>query len=112
MNNLSKEFLAPGGVPSDGTPIPLDAINTAVHTVPAGSTVLDELFLYVSNTTAGDVLFTCDIGGEEISFEVPANTMRKPLEGQPLGPGVVVEARGASAPALVVFGYVNRITTP
>lgn len=87
-----------------------------IHTVGAGTTNADELWLYVANTSATNVKLTIQYGGttavdNDIEFTVTAEDgLKVVLPGLILNNGLVVKAYAASANVLVLYGFCNRIT--
>jgi len=103
------------GGTGDGRPIALNnATFTTLHTVPAGSR--DHVRLYLTNTSAVDVVVTLRLGGTASSDELrvfsPANETVPALDDHMLGPGLVVDAKMAAGSAATVnaFGGVSRFT--
>ena len=92
---------------------------TTIHTGSATSTTLDEIWLYVQNTSASSVKLTVQWGGTtspdddiEVTVAAEAGLML-------VAPGLVlkgnasplvVRAFAATTNVLTIHGYVNRIT--
>lgn len=105
-----------------GIPIPADSIPVTIHSTQASSTVLDELWLYVSNASPIDpllvqVYFTNAVFTTWIVEVQPASGMVL------LVPGLIVSGNGTVPSTVAVadvtgslsdnlsaYGYVNRIT--
>lgn len=111
-----------GGVLSgstNGRPISITATatpGTTLHTAISGSTSFDELFIWVSNTSASAVALTVEWGGVSDpadhlvkSYTIPANSLPIPIAlGQRLQGGVVVKAFAGTTAVLNATGYYNR----
>jgi hypothetical protein len=117
MSSYTKELLSGS---TNGRPIPVAATatpGTTIHTAPAGTSSLDEVYLFVSNVTAATVRLTVEFGGVSDpgdhmvkSLSVPAYSPPIPIAtGQPVQNSVVVKAFGSTASALNITGFVNRI---
>jgi hypothetical protein len=113
MATYSKQLLSGS---TNGRPIPVVATATAgtlVHTSVA-SPAIDEVWLYVVNTSSSAVLVTIEFGGvsspgDTIVKEIPANTIEQVVPGLPISNALVVRAFAAVASVLNVVGFVNRI---
>jgi hypothetical protein len=90
---------------------------TTLHTAQAGTTGWDEVYAWVSNTSAGAVTLTIEFGGVTDpdnlivkGLSIPANSPPIPiLTGQVIQNSLVVAAFAGSANVLLITGYVNRI---
>jgi hypothetical protein len=110
---ITKEFLSGS---TNGRPIKLVATatpGTLLHT--AHATSKDEVSVYLSNTSAGDVEVTVEFGGvtspdDHIKFTVPANDTILAVPGVPLSNSLVARAFAGSANVITATGYVNRIS--
>lgn len=119
MATFSKRLLSGS---TNGLPIKVTGTNTGaavtLHTAVAGTTDLDEVFLFVSNTSASAATITIEWGDDDDpddllvkAFSVPANSQCWPVAtGQLLQNGLVIRAFAGTANVLNVTGYVNRIT--
>jgi hypothetical protein len=105
----------------NGRPIPVAAIvtpGTLLHTAVADAAAFDEIYLWVSNVTGTAATLTIQWGGvgdpaDHLvkAISVPANSGPVPIAtGQVLTNGLVVRAFSATAGALNVTGFVNRIS--
>lgn len=105
---------------TNGREIPVAATatpGTAIHTAIAGATSFDEVYLWASNVTAAAATLTIEWGGvgdpsDHIckSVSIPANSPPIPIvTGQVLNNGLLVKAFSATASAINLGGYVNRI---
>lgn len=92
---------------------------TAIHATGTSSTIFDEVWLYASNPTASAVLLTIEYGGttttsDLIKISIPSQTgLTLVVAGLVLsGTGSAatnITAFAATANAVEIFGYVNRI---
>lgn len=100
----------------NGTPVKIVATATAgtlFHT--AHATSLDEIYMYLTNTSAADVIVTVEFGGAtapdfNVVITVPLKSTVLAIPGVPLTNSVTVKAFAASANVVNMFGYINRIT--
>ena len=93
---------------------------TLIHTTGTSATVIDEVWLWLFNSTTADVVTTIEFGGatapdQNIVLTVPFKSgLVMTVPGMPLlGNGSValtVKSFAASANVITVSGYVNRIT--
>ncbi len=107
---------------TEGLPIKLTnaviASGVELHTAVAGVVNKDEIYLFVSNLTAAPVTLTIAKGGTTDpdhliakNVPIPAYAVQIPVcLGTPLQNSKVVRARAGSNDALVIDGWVNRIT--
>lgn len=117
MATFSRELLSGS---TDGMPIKVTGTNTAgavtIHT--AHASAKDEVYLWVSNTSASAATLTLEWGGATDpdnllckAVSIPANSPPIPIStGQTLTNSKVVEAFAGTANVLNIVGYVNRIT--
>lgn len=126
MATFSKIAFNPaGGTPAGtGLGIPVTAttsgsLGTVIHTASATPTTIDEVWLYAQNYDTVDRKFTVQWGGftagtNEIEYTVKAeNGLYLIISGlilQGNATARVVSAYAATGTAIVVYGYVNRIT--
>ncbi len=83
-----------------------------LHTTGAG---IDEIWVYVENTSGSQVLVTIQLGGttspdDEVSVNVPANDIRLVIPGIRLNGTVAIKAFAATANVLLALTNVNRIS--
>ena len=121
MATYSKQLLSTS--PS-GRPINITATGTnvqEVHTTPASSSSLDEVWLYATNPTTSDVMFSLLYGGSGFNNDILFEGVIEAYAGSVLiCPGLIAKGDGTSGfpiygnvsiPSGVnVFGYVNRIS--
>lgn len=116
MATYSKQLLSGS---TNGKAIKVVATATAgtlIHTAVAGTSSLDEIWLYAHNTSASAVKLTIEYGGttspdDHVEISVPAEGAGMVLivPGVLLQNGLVVRAFAATANVVNIFGYVNRI---
>jgi hypothetical protein len=90
---------------------------TTIHTALAGTTGFDEVYCWVTNTSATPVPLTVEFGGVASpddhlvdTYQIPANSAPIPIvQGQNLQNGLLVKMFAGTANVLVVSGYCNRI---
>lgn len=115
MATITKEI--PSGS-TDGVPVKVAATATAgtlFHTASGTASVKDEIYLFLSNTSASDVVATVEFGGvsspdNHIKVTVPANKTILAVPGIPLANSKVCRVFAATGNVLTMSGYVNRIT--
>jgi len=93
---------------------------TTIHTTGISATVIDEVWLYATNTDTAQRTLTIEFGGttnpdDRIVVTIPAQSgLTILMTGQPLlgdgAAGRVLRAFASSANVVNVIGYVNRIT--
>lgn len=125
MATFSKLTLQPtGGTTGTGLGIPVTAttsgsLGTVIHTGSATATTIDEVWLYAVNYDTTDRKLTLQWGGvtagtNEIEFTVKAENglylIAPGLLLQGNATNRVISAYAATATAIVIHGYVNRIT--
>ena len=89
---------------------------TTIHTAVAGTSDMDEIWLYACNTDSSDRKLTIEYGGTtssddltEITIEAEAGWVLV-CPGLLLQNGLIVKAFAASANVVNINGFVNRIT--
>lgn len=108
--------LHPSGGTANGRPIKITQTVTA-GTIFHTSGGLDEIYMWLYNTSAADVLVTVEFGGvtspdDLKKITVPANDWVLAVPGIPLASGLVCRAFAASANVVNMSGHVNRVTQP
>ncbi len=104
----------------NGKPITIAATGspgTLLHQAASGVTSVDEVYLWVSNTTAGAATLTVEWGGSDDpddllckSNSIGANSAPAVIiSGALLKAGLSIRAYSDTANALNILGYVNRI---
>jgi len=119
MGTISKEILS-GSL--QGKPIQITATGstgTTIHTTLASSTIIDEVWLYATNSYASDVELTIEYGATGSPYEISADIPTKSglsliLAGTILtgdgSTGSTITSYAASPNSVNLIGYVNRIT--
>ena len=89
---------------------------TTIHTAVAGTSSIDEVWLYAINTSASAVKVTLQWGGttspdDEIAINVgPTGTGKVLIAAAiPIQNGLVIRAYAGTANVVTIVGYVNRI---
>jgi hypothetical protein len=89
---------------------------TTIHTAPAGTTTLDEIWLFALNTSPADVNLTIEFGGTSAPDDEMNVTLKAyqglilVVPGLLLNNGLVVKAWASVTNVIIMNGYVNRIT--
>lgn len=92
---------------------------TTIHTTGSSASVIDEVWVYATNTSAAAVLLTLEWGGttnpdDRIVASIPPQATVVVVPGQALvgtgSAGRTIGAFAGTANVINVFGYVNRIT--
>ena len=87
-----------------------------IHTAVAGTSSIDEIYIYANNTSAATILLTVEWGGvsspdDLIEFNVPSETgLYCITPGMLLQNGLIVRAFASAANLITISGFVNRIT--
>lgn len=116
MASYSKQLLS-GSTNGKGIKVAATATaGTTIHTAVAGTSSIDEIWLYANNTSASAVKLTLEWGEAtapdgNIEISIPAEGAGMVLiaPGILLQNGLVVKAFAATANVINIFGYVNRI---
>ena len=106
---------------TDGRPILVAANSspgTTVHTAVTGTDSWDEVYLWLTNTSASDVAVTVEFGGTTNPNDRAVSGMTLPANSQPvcvvpglvLRNGLLVKVFAGTANVVTASGYVNRIT--
>jgi hypothetical protein len=89
---------------------------TLVHTSVAGTTDMDEIWLYAANETAADIVTTFQFGGtttlgDDLTVTIPTKSgLQLVVPGLLLNNTTAVRCFAATASGVVIQGFVNRIT--
>jgi len=115
MATYSKELLS-GSTQGKGILVAADGTaGTTIHTAVAGTTDIDEIWLYAVNTHDADLKLTLEWGeatepNGNIEITVPFEEgLMLLVPGLLLQNGLVVKAFAGTANEIVIHGYVNRI---
>jgi len=113
----------PFSASTQGQGIKIAATSTAgtlIHTTGTSATVIDEVWLWLFNSSTADVVTTIEFGGatapdQNIVLTVPFKSgFVMTVPGMPLlgsgGAALTVKAFAASGNVVTATGYVNRIT--
>jgi hypothetical protein len=114
MASISKQILSGS---TNGRLIQVTATastGTTIHTAVAGTSSIDEVYLWANNTSASAVLLTIEYGGtgtaNEVKFTIPAQVgLVDIVTKQLLQNSLVIRAYAATGSVINVGGYVNRI---
>ena len=89
---------------------------TTIHTAVAGTSNIDQIYLYAVNTSGVDKKLTLEWGEAtapdgniEVTISAEAGLVLV-APGLPLQNGLVVKAFAATADVIVIHGYVHRVT--
>tara|TARA_R100001369_G_C3213454_1_gene148490 strand:- start:128 stop:487 length:360 start_codon:yes stop_codon:yes gene_type:complete len=118
MATYTKQLLSGS---TNGKNMQVTGINTGasilIHTAVAGTTDLDEIWLYATNTSAAENLLSIEFGaaGSDANFvyltvPVQGTGLSLLIPGLLLQNGMVVKAYAATANTININGFVNRIT--
>ena len=115
MATYSKELLS-GSTEGKGILVAADETpGTTIHTAVAGTTDIDEIWLYAVNTHSADIKLTLEWGeatepngNVEITVPTEAGLMLL-TPGLLLQGGNIVKAFAGTANEIVIHGYVNKI---
>lgn len=88
---------------------------TTIHTAVAGTSSLDEIWLYAINTSASSVVLTIEFGGttspdDTMIVTIPSKAgLMLIIPGLLLQNGLVVKAFAGTTNVIDIVGFVNRI---
>lgn len=110
----TKQILS-GSVNGKQIPVAVSSSVTEIHTAVAGTTDMDEIYLYVANNNSASVSCSILWGGDGVvdgtSFLVPPKNGRTLImDGKLLQNGLVVKAFTLDYDGVVIDGFINRIT--
>jgi hypothetical protein len=85
-----------------------------IHTAVSGTTNIDEVYLWATNTSVSDVLLTIEFGGtgtaNEVDFVIPGQVgLVEVVNKLILNNSLLVKAFAATGSVINIGGYVNRI---
>ena len=87
-----------------------------IHAAVAGTSAIDEVWVYACNTSAADVVLTVEYGGTTDQDDYIETTltadggMTLVVPGLPLQNGLTIKAWAGSGNVVNINGYVNRFT--
>jgi hypothetical protein len=116
MATFSKQLLSGGTNGKNVKVVATATAGTTIHTAVAGTSDMDEVWLYAMNTDSSDRKLTIEYGGTtspddltEIEIGSEAGWVLV-CPGLLLQNSLVIKAFAAAANVVVINGYVNRIT--
>ena len=116
MATFSKQILTGGTTGKNIKVVATSSAGTTIHTAIAGTSDLDEVWLYAMNTDSSDRKLTIEYGGTTSPDDLTEITIGTEAGWVLVCPGLllqnslVVKAFAAAANVVVINGYVNRIT--
>tara|TARA_R100001530_G_scaffold31846_1_gene25015 strand:+ start:34 stop:387 length:354 start_codon:yes stop_codon:yes gene_type:complete len=116
MATYSKQILSGGTTGKNIEVAATSSAGTTIHTAVAGTSDMDEIWLYACNTDSTDRKLTIEYGGTTSSDDLTEITITAEagwvliVPGLLLQNGLVVKAFAATANVININGYVNRIT--
>jgi hypothetical protein len=98
-----------------------DSNTTTIHTTQPSSGIIDEVWLYATNSTTSDIMFNLLYGGTNFTTDILFEGVIEAYGGNTLiCPALIAKGDGANglsiygnssvASGINVFGYVNRIS--
>ena len=116
QSTVTKQFLS-GSTNGRGIKVAQTATpGTTIHTCPAGTVTMDEVWLFIQNNHTSAVLVSIEFGGTSspddlIQKTIPSKDgLYMKIPGLPLNNSLVVKAFAGTANVISIFGHVNRIT--
>mgnify|MGYP003645981500 CR=1 FL=1 len=113
MATISKQLLSGS---TQGTGIKIVQTSTAgdtVHTAIAGTTDIDEIWIWACNTNTSTVVLTLEMGSadvdDNIKVAINPNETVLVVPGLPMHNGLIIKGFASVANKVNVFGYVNRM---
>jgi hypothetical protein len=116
MATYSKILLSGGTTGKNIKVVPTATAGTTIHTAVAGTSDMDEVWLYACNTDAADVKLTIEYGGVASPDDLTEVTITAEAGWVLVCPGMllqntlVIKAFAATGNVVMINGYVNRIT--
>jgi len=116
MATYSKVKLSGGTTGKNVKVVATATAGTTIHTAVAGTSDLDEVWLYACNTDSTDRKLTIEYGGATSPDDLTEVTIAAEAgwvlvcPGLLLQNGLVIKAFAAAANVVMINGYVNRIT--
>ena len=116
MATYGKQLLSGGTTGKNIKVVATSSAGTTIHTAVAGTSNMDEVWLYACNTDAAARKLTIEYGGTSSPDDLTELTIAAEAgwvlvcPGLLLQNGLVIKAFAAAANVVIVNGYVNRIT--
>ena len=116
MATFSKQILSGGTTGKNIKVVATASAGTTIHTAVAGTSDLDEVWLFAMNTDSADRKLTIEYGGTSSPDDLTELTIAAESGWVLVCPGLllqnslVIKAFAAAANVVIVNGYVNRIT--
>tara|TARA_R100001244_G_scaffold68823_1_gene56242 strand:- start:206 stop:559 length:354 start_codon:yes stop_codon:yes gene_type:complete len=116
MATMSKVLLSEGVQGKNIKVVATATAGTTIHTAVSGTSDIDEIWLWASNTDGVDRKLTIEFGGtaspdDLIELTLTAESgLTLVIPGLLIQNGLLVKAFAAAANVVVMNGYVNRIT--
>tara|TARA_R110002110_G_scaffold18524_5_gene77757 strand:+ start:2307 stop:2684 length:378 start_codon:yes stop_codon:yes gene_type:complete len=123
MATITKQFLSAStqgkGIKvtttaTDGTGDAGLSTGNPLHVAVSGTTDIDEVWIYASNTSASDVILTIEFGDDggvehNIVTTLAASSTELVVPGLILHNGLNIRAFAATEDVITIFGYANRM---
>ena len=115
MATITKVLLSDGTNGRGIKVVPTSTAGQDIHTAVAGTSDIDEVWLWASNSHTGVVTLTLEWGGTTSPDDLLKTTLQ-PNETVLVSPGLVLQngldvaAFATVANVITIIGYVNRIT--
>jgi hypothetical protein len=116
MATMSKVLLTGGTTGKNIKVVATATAGTTIHTAVAGTSNIDEIWLWASNTDTSNRKLTIEFGGTaapddliEVTIEAESG-LALIIPGLLIQNGLLVKAFASAANVVVINGYVNRIT--
>ena len=116
MATYSKQLLSGSTSGKNVKVVATATAGTTIHTAVAGSSDMDEVWLYAMNTDSADRKLTIEYGGVASPDDLTEVTITAEAGWVLVCPGLllqnslVIKAFAAAANVVMINGYVNRIT--
>ncbi len=114
MATITKQFLS-GSTNGRGIKVAAtSSAGTTIHTAVSGTTDIDEVWLWASNTDSAAIKLTIEHGGttavdDNIVVKVAAESTELVCPGLIMQNGLVIKAFAGTANKITLVGYVNRM---
>ena len=114
MATITKQFLS-GSTQGRGVKVAAtSSAGTTIHTAVSGTTDIDEVWIYASNTDSSAIKLTLEFGGttavdDNVVVTVAAESTELVIPGLVIQNGLVIKAFAGTANKISCFGFVNRL---